>query len=96
MSVPCGDELKFFYDADGTETFSIGTKTDDNTRRYLEAYEVEAERDAFLAPLIAVRGGAVADAADVASSSSLEEGVEDVTSISSSSLRGAKGSKRSL
>lgn len=91
MYVPCGDELKFFYDANGNFDFSIGARTDDSARRFLEADEAEAAKGEFLASLIAASGGAVADVTDAASS--LGEGVEDVTI---SSLRGAKGSKRIL
>jgi hypothetical protein len=89
--VPCGDELKFFYDANGNFDFSIGARTDDSARRFLEADEAESAKGEFLASLIAASGGAVADVTDAASS--LGEGVEDVTI---SSLRGAKGSKRIL
>ena len=94
MYVPCGDELKFFYDANGNFDFSIGARTDDSARRFLEVDEAEAAKAEFLASLIAASGGAVADVTDAAdAASSLGEGIEDVTI---SSLRGGKGSKRTL
>jgi hypothetical protein len=99
VAVSCGNELRFYYDANGNPTFNTPAQADDHIggRALGEPDEEEEEEasaakkeDEFLSSLLSASG--VANDADVASS--LREGVEDGTR--GSGLRGTKGSKRIL
>lgn len=93
--VSCGNELRFYYDSNGNPTFNTPADSDDQVGRTLWETEREAEdaaKEAFLTSLVVARGGGIAD---VASSSSVGEGVVD-DGASGSGLRGTKGSKRIL
>jgi hypothetical protein len=98
--VGCGNTLRFFINNEGQYDYcnhmdckDDGINEGDRVRRtWMEPEEEgDAAKEELLSSLLAVSGGVIADAAS--SSSSLGEGVKDITS---SSLRGAKGSKRIL